>query len=351
VAELRALLCGAPDDTWLLPFLTAAARSAATGQGGGGGAAAGHVAVVVASRAAVGDGAYLYLLCTLASGCCAAAAAAAAQGGSGGQAVAAATADAEALVAAELRRRSDDGTAATVDLALLVGPHAAGLERTSAAWLQRSLGQRADASQAEAHLATLAARVLSRDPPAGGAGQGFLGSLPLRVQVAPLVVAAVAAHLAPADQLAWLARVLRHGQQGHRSLLPASLPASLTRSAAVVDVLLADPSPEAQLQGLSALCARGGPAASDRVRQVADAATSLLVAQHARGLLAGLTAAASNGTSSGSSSGSGGATKASVAFPSASSSSGGWVQLSDGTYRKCTSLTESGDVSDLFGID
>jgi hypothetical protein len=125
----------------------------------------------------------------------------------------------------------------------------------------------------------------------------------------------------------------------------------LTRSAAVVDVLLADPSPEAQLQGLSALCARGGPAASDRVRQVADAATSLLVAQHARGLLAGLTAAASNGTSSGSSSGSGGATKASVAFPSASSSSGGWVQLSDGTYRKCTSLTESGDVSDLFGID
>jgi hypothetical protein len=141
VAELRALLCGTLVDKWLLLFLAAVARGAKTIHDGsaaaaGVRAAAGHVAVMVSSRAAVGDSACTRLLCTIALGCCAGKATATSQGGGGGGG----------------HERGDDGSggagrwsenvaAATVDLAVLVGPDAQRLERTSAAWLQRSLGK------------------------------------------------------------------------------------------------------------------------------------------------------------------------------------------------------------------
>ena len=57
VAKLRALLCGALVDKWLLPFLAAVAPDAATTHDGSAAAAARaaaeHVAVALASRAAV----------------------------------------------------------------------------------------------------------------------------------------------------------------------------------------------------------------------------------------------------------------------------------------------------------
>ena len=52
----------------------------------------------------------------------------------------------------------------------------------------------------------------------------------------------------PVYQQAWLARLLRHNH-GISSLLPVPLPTSQTRSPIVVEALLADPPPAAQLQG------------------------------------------------------------------------------------------------------
>jgi hypothetical protein len=103
VAELRTLLCGAPDVKWMLPCHTALTRGTTTAtasvrqrhggsaaraarrQCGKGGAATEHVAMVVASRAAHGDGANIQMLCTVTSGCCATAAAAAATSHGGGR--------------------------------------------------------------------------------------------------------------------------------------------------------------------------------------------------------------------------------------------------------------------------
>jgi hypothetical protein len=133
--------------------------------------------MVVASRAALGDGANIQLLCAITSGCFATAAAATSQSGGRGSCKQGGGGNGGV---GRWSDRSDSGAAATVYLAVLVGPDAQGLERTSAAWLQRSLGQRlfADASHVEAHLATLAVRVLGRDEPSGVAGQLFLAILP-----------------------------------------------------------------------------------------------------------------------------------------------------------------------------
>ena len=95
------------------------------------------------------------------------------------------------------------------------------------------------------------------------------------------MVTAIAVNLSPAHQSAWLARVLEHGR------LPTFLPFNLTKSTVIVEALLADASPQAQLQGLSALCARDGPAPTGRLQAVVKTTKSLIVAQHARGLLAG----------------------------------------------------------------
>jgi len=287
VDELRNLLCNAPDDKWLLPFMTAVARCAPTvdSSTGIGAVVSGHVDIIVVSRPNVGDDAFLHLLCLLASRAVAYAAAVAAGSipinDSNKTPKTRPVSHVVSLVAAELDRRSEVGTAATVDLALLVGEDAKGLENVCAAWLLRNLSKRNDASSAEEHLATLTARVLDREGSSGDSGQKLLGSLPVRIQVAPPVVSAIAANLSPAHQSAWLAGVLECGR------LPAFLPFNLTKSTVIVEALLADASPQAQLQGLSALCARDGPAAIGRVQEVANTAKSLIVAQHARGLLAG----------------------------------------------------------------
>jgi len=287
VDDLRALLCNVPDDKWLLPFLTAVARCAATVDSATaiGAAASGHVDIIVASRPNVGDDAFLKLLCLLASRVVGYAAAVAAGStpikDEDKTALTRPVSHVVSLVATELDRRSEVGTAATVDLAQLIGEDSKGLEKESAAWLLRNLSMRTDASSAEEHLATLAARVLDREGSSGESGQKFLVTLPLRIQVASPVVTAIAVNLSPAHQSAWLARVLEHGR------LPTFLPFNLTKSTVIVEALLADASPQAQLQGLSALCARDGPAPTGRLQAVVKTTKSLIVAQHARGLLAG----------------------------------------------------------------
>ena len=270
VVELRALLRGAPDDKWLLPFLNAVARSATTTQDGSAAvearAAAGHVAMVVASMAAVGDGAYIRLLFTIASGCCAAKAAAASQGGgSGGH-------ERGGDGSGGVDRWLDNVAAATV---VLVGPDALGLERPWRGCSEASANVLSPTRRrlgGAGHLATLAARELGRDGPFGDAGPSFLASLPCaRAGGAarrggrrrePRAGASVAG-AGPAPQ---------PGQS-------QSSPRFLSRSPAVVDALLADPHPVAQLQGLLAVCDRDGPAAPAQVRR--DLADSPLLVNRA----------------------------------------------------------------------
>ena len=106
--------------------------------------------------------------------------------------------------------------------------------------------------------------------------------VPLSVQASPLAVQALAEVGTAEDIGTWLSLVLA----ADVSLLPPSLPPPILRVPGVVDMLLTSPSVRAQVQGLTALVALQGDECRARVEALVASASSPLVAQHGRDVLA-----------------------------------------------------------------